>query len=79
MVKLIKMKDMPYMFCYSNEADIEKYEGNWYIPNTGIELDTETQVDLDDESKDELSLLRGKNCSSLHELSHEYKDQYFEI
>lgn len=82
MVKLIKMKvdlDIPYMFCYSNEADIEKYEGNWYIPNTGIELDRETQIDLDDDSKDEFSRLRGKNCSFLHELSHEYQGEYFEI
>ena len=82
MVKLIKMKvdlDIPYMFCYSNEADIEKYEGNWYIPNTGIELDKETQIDLDDESKDELSMLRGKNCSFLHALSYEYQDEDYEI
>ena len=83
MVKLIKMKvdmDISYMFCYSNEAeDIEIYEGNWYIPNTGIELDKATQVDLDDESKDELSRLRGKNCSSLHEVTAEYQEEDFEI
>ena len=72
MVKLIKMKvdwDMPYMFCYSNEeTDLEKYEGKYYIPKTGIELDIETQDDVPE-----------KKCSILHETAHEYGDEEYEI
>lgn len=68
MVKLRKIMNTSYMFCYSDESALEEYEGKLYIRNTGIELDREPEIELDK-----------KNCSTLHETSYEYKDEDYEI